>query len=288
MGVDSVRDHTRRPARRAALVVAAALLAAALLLVLARKPLERRMVYAPSRTLSTTPAALGLRHDELSLETRDGVRLHAWHIRVAEPRGLVLYLHGNGGNIADRLPLAAAFAGERLDTLLFDYRGYGKSEGVPWEDGLYRDAEAAFSWAVRRSLPMALYGESLGGAVAVELALRRSASAVILQSTFTSLADMADRVLPVVGRWLPSQRFDSQQKLPLVRQPVLIIHGTADRLVPPSMAARLYQLVPTQREYLPLTGVGHNDVAARAAPEIARRVSALLLRNAGRFLQGPL
>jgi uncharacterized protein len=288
MGVDSVADHTRRIGRRALVIVAVAALAVALLLVLARKPLERRLVYAPDRTLAATPAALGLRHDELSLETRDGLRLHAWHIRVAEPRGLVLYLHGNGGNIADRLPMAAAFAGERLDTLLFDYRGYGKSEGVPWEDGLYRDAEAAFSWAVRRSLPMALYGESLGGAVAVELALRRSGSALILQSTFTSLADMADQVLPVLGRRLLSQRFDSERKLPLVRQPVLIIHGTEDEMVPPSMAARLYQLAPTQREYLPLPGVGHNDVAARAAPEIARRVSALLVRNAGRFLQGPL
>jgi uncharacterized protein len=288
MRVGSVSDHTRRIGRRALLIGAAAALAVVLLLVLARRPLERRLVYAPSRTLAATPTSLGLRHDELWLETRDGLRLHAWHIRVAEPRGLVLYLHGNGGNIADRLPMAAAFAGERLDTLLFDYRGYGKSAGVPWEDGLYRDGEAAFSWAVRRSLPMALYGECLGGAVAVELALRRSASAVILQSTFTSLADMADRVLPVVGRRLLSQSYDSERKLPLVRQPVLIIHGTEDRLVPASMAARLYQLASTQREYLPLPGVGHNDVAARAAPEIARRVSALLLRNAGRFLQGPL
>jgi uncharacterized protein len=256
--------------------------------ILARRPLERMLVYAPSRSLTTTPAALGLRYEDLTLEARDGVKLHAWHIRVPEPAGLVLYFHGNGGNIQHRLPMAAAFARERLDTLLLDYRGYGRSEGVPWEEGLYLDAEAAFSWGVRRQLTIVLYGESLGGAVATELAMRRSASAVALQSTFTSLADMADRMVPVVGRRLISQRFDSTHKIPLIRQPILIIHGTDDELVPQSMGARLYQLVQSQRQFLPLPGVGHNDVAARAAPEIARRLASLVARSAGRTLQGPL
>ena len=245
-------------------------------------------VYAPSRTLTTTPAAFGLRYADLSLEAKDGVRLHAWHVQVTQPRGLVLYLHGNGGNIEDRLPAAAAFAREQLDTMLLDYRGYGRSEGTPWEEGLYLDALAAFSWAVRRELPMVIYGESLGGAVAVELAYRRSATALALQSTFTSLADMADRVLPVVGRLIISQRFDSAQKFPWIRTPVLIIHGTADDLVPQSMGARLYQLAQTQREFLVVPEAGHNDLTARAGPEIARRVASLLARNAGRTLQGPL
>ncbi len=270
-----------------AIVAAVLLLGAAALLGLGRRPLERRLVYAPSRTLATTPAAFGLRHEDLTLEARDGVRLHAWHIRVPEPAGLVLFFHGNGGNIGDRLPQAAAFARERLDTLLLDYRGYGRSEGTPWEEGLYLDAEAAFSWGVRRGLTLVLYGESLGGAVVAELALRRSASAVVLQSTFTTLADMADRVVPLVGRWLVSQRFDTAGKVPHIRQPILIVHGAADDLVPHTMGARLYQLVPTQREFLSLPGVGHNDVAAHAS-EIARRVSALVVRSAGRTLQGPL
>ncbi len=256
--------------------------------LLARRPLERLFVYAPSRVLTTTPAALGLSWEEVHLETKDGQRLSAWHVRAPEPRGLVLYFHGNAGNIQDRLPLAAAFASERLDTLLVDYRGYGASTGTPWEEGLYLDAEAAFSWGVRRSLPMALYGESLGGAVAAELALRRSATALILQSTFTSLPDMAAKVLPVLGRLLIHQRFDTVRKVPWIRQPILIIHGQEDTLVPPAMAARLFQLAPTQREYLPVPEAGHNDVVAHAATDIARRVSALLTRNAGRFLQGPL
>jgi uncharacterized protein len=282
------RDHTSPRRRRVAIVAAGILVVTAGFVALARRPLERLFVYAPSRALTTTPAALGLRYEDLTLEAKDGVKLHAWHIRVPEPTGLVLFFHGNGGNIQDRLPLAAAFARERLDTLLLDYRGYGRSEGVPWEEGLYLDAEAAFSWGVRRNLTLVLYGESLGGAVATELALRRSASAVALQSTFTSLADMADRVLPVAGRWLISQRFDSARKVSLIRQPVLIIHGAEDELVPHAMGARLYQLVPTQREFLPLPGVGHNDVAARAAPEIARRLASLVARSAGRTLQGPL
>ena len=287
MTVSPGRDHIKPKALRAALVAAAILVCTGVLLALARRPLERMFVYAPSRELTTSPASLGLRFDELSLETKDGVKLHAWHVRVPEPQGLVLFLHGNAGNIQDRLPLAAAFAHERLDTLLVDYRGYGRSEGTPWEEGLYLDAEAAFSWGVRRSLPMVIYGESLGGAVATELAIRRSSTALALQSTFTSLPEMADHVLPFLGRWLVSQRFDSALKLPLVRSPVLVIHGSADTVVPHAMGARLYQLVQMQREFLPLPELGHNDVI-HAAPEIARRVASLLARNAGRTLQGPL
>ena len=269
-------------------MAAGILLATAVFLVLARRPIERLLVYAPTRILSTTPASLGLSWEEIPLQTKDGERLVAWHVRVAEPRGLVLHFHGNGGNIQDRLPLAAAFAREHLDTLLVDYRGYGASTGAPWEEGLYLDAEAAFSWGVRQSLPMALYGESLGGGVVAELALRRSASAVVLQSTFTSLADMADTMVPVLGGLLVRQRFDNAHKVPLIRQPILIIHGQEDTLVPPAMAARLFQLAPTQREYLLVPDAAHNDVVAHAASDIARRVASLLTRNTGRFLQGPL
>ena len=288
MPINPGSDHIRRTAFRTAILVAAILVLTAIFVLLARRPLERLFVYAPSRVLTTTPAAFGLRYEDLSLETKDGVRLHAWHVQVTQPRGLVLYFHGNGGSIEDRLPSAAAFAREQLDTLLLDYRGYGRSAGTPWEEGLYLDAEAAFSWGVRRNLPMVLYGESLGGAVAVELATRRSATALALQSTFTSLADMADRVLPVVGRWLISQKFESARKLPSIRTPILIIHGTGDDMVPHAMGARLYQLSPAQREFLVVPEAGHNDMTARAGPEIARRVASLLARNAGRGLQGPL
>jgi uncharacterized protein len=281
-------DHTRRRGLRAALVAAGILLATVVFVLLARRPLERLFVYAPSRVLTTTPASLGLTYQDVQLETKDGVKLLAWHVRVDQPRGLVLHFHGNAGNIQDRLPLAAAFARERLETLLLDYRGYGRSEGSPWEEGLYLDAEAAFSWGVRRSLPMALYGESLGGAVAAELAIRRSATALVLQSTFTSLAEMADVVLPVVGRLLIRQRFDTAGKIPGIRQPILIVHGQEDTLVPRAMGARLFQLAPTQREFLVVPEAGHNDLINHAAPDIARRVASLLVRNAGRFLQGPL
>jgi uncharacterized protein len=288
MPVSPAPDHIRGRTLRAALVAAAILLGTVGLVALVRKPLERRFVYHPDRTLTTTPAALGLRYEDLTLQTSDGVRLHGWHVRTPEPVGLVLFFHGNGGNIQDRVPMAAAFAGQRLDTLLLDYRGYGRSAGEPWEEGLYLDAEAAFAWGVRRGLPLVIYGESLGGAVAVELAIRRSASALALQSAFTSLPEMADRVLPVIGRRLISQSFDTARKLPLVRAPVLIIHGGKDTLVPHAMGARLYQLVQSQREFLPLPDLGHNDVMAGAAPEIARRVAALLARGAGRVMQGPL
>lgn len=265
--------------RRILLGVAGGLVLAAVLVIVFRARIEHWLTYFPDRALTTTPEAFGLKYVDVPLVAADGVRLHAWHVQVASPRGLVLLLHGNGGNIEHRLPLAAALAGVNLETLMLEYRGYGRSEGRPSEEGLSLDADAGFAWAAaaRRGLPLVVYGESLGGAVAVDLAARRAPIALCLQGTFTSLPDMAARTLPF-GRALARQRFDAIEKIRSVRIPVLVIHGDRDEIVPLAMARRLHEQVPGPRELYVVPGAGHNDLVDRAAPEIARRVAALVPR----------
>jgi pimeloyl-ACP methyl ester carboxylesterase len=164
--------------------------------------IENALVYHPEQQLRAMPAEAHVPFDEVWLTSEDGVRLHAWHVHAAAARALVVVCHGNAGNISHRLRLADALAREGLDTLLFDYRGYGRSAGSPSEEGLYRDGEAARRWAEGKGLPVVLYGESLGGAVAVELAVRRAPALLVVQSSFTSLPALAARLLPL-GAGLP-------------------------------------------------------------------------------------
>jgi fermentation-respiration switch protein FrsA (DUF1100 family) len=259
--------------RWARLALAAGLLAAlAMVSAISFLPwLEKQLVYHPDRRLRATPAAAQLSFDDVWLTAEDGVRLHAWHVHAPAPVATVVVCHGNAGNISHRIPLAAALAREGLETLLLDYRGYGGSGGSPWEDGLYRDGEAARRWAEGRGLPLVLYGESLGGAVAVELAVRRAPALLVVQSSFTGLRELVSELVPV-GRLLVRQRFSSLEKITRLASPLLVVHGDRDELVPHAMGQALFAAVPGRKELLTVSGGGHNDIVVRAGPEIAARV----------------
>lgn len=260
--------------RLARLAALAAAIAAGAVIVL-RRPLEDALLYHPTRELEATPAAAGLPFSEVALTAEDGVSLHAWHVRAPDPRGLVLLFHGNGGNVGDRVVYAELFAREGLETLLLSYRGYGRSGGSPSEEGLYHDAAAARRWARDRGLPVVLFGESLGGAVAVESARREPPAGLVLQATFTSLAEMADRIVPFGGR-LVSQRFASLEKIGQIAVPLLVVHGDRDELVPHEMGRRLFEAAAGPKGMLLVPGGGHNDLLDHAGAEIARRTRALV------------
>jgi fermentation-respiration switch protein FrsA (DUF1100 family) len=263
-------------ARRGAAILLAMLVLVGLAMIgLGR--LENAFVYHPDRRLGARPDAVGLPFDEVWLTAEDGVRLHAWHIRAAAPQALVVVCHGNAGNISHRLRLAEALAREGLDTLLFDYRGYGRSGGSPSEAGLYRDGEAARHWAEARGLPVVLYGESLGGAVAIELAVRRPAALLVVQSSFTSLPELAGRLMPL-GNRLVRQRFASLEKIGRLAGRLLVVHGDRDELVPLDMGQRLFAAAPGPKELLTIAGAGHNDVVAQGGAELARRLRLALAR----------
>jgi fermentation-respiration switch protein FrsA (DUF1100 family) len=236
--------------------------------------LEELLIFFPSRSLTPTPTELGLAHEEVQAVAADGVRLHGWALLPrGAARGWVLYSHGNADTIAVRVEMMGPLVDWGLGVLLYDYRGYGLSEGRPDEAGTYRDGEAMLAEAVRRAGAPArvlLMGESLGGGVSHELAVRHPELAgLITTSTFTSIPDMARALLKLPGlSRLVRTRYDNLAKVPHITLPRLILHGTDDELVPFRMGERLRDATTPPGEFLAVAGAGHNDLFA-VAPEAA-------------------
>lgn len=255
------------------------LLAAALLTLFV--VFESRFIYFPAKYpegdwRAREPRAVEgratARVEDVWLRTEDGVRLHAWHAApvvgragaleaVATTRALI-YLHGNAGNISHRYEIIESFASLPANVLALDYRGYGRSEGAPSEDGLYRDARAAWDYLTEtRGVPasrVVVYGESLGGAVAVDLASRVQPCALVVQSSFTSIADMAAEVMPFVPRFVIRTKMDSLGKIARVRAPVLVVHSPADDVVPYKLGRKLYEAAPEPKRFYEIKDAPHN------------------------------
>lgn len=229
---------------------------------------QARLVFHPARGLSTDPGELGYAWEDVTLHTADGVRIHGWHITRAEPRFTVLFFHGNAGTIADR-PLTIARLHELgANVFMIDYRGYGNSEGSPDETGTYADAGAAWTY-LTDSLGVApgdivIYGRSLGGAVALELASRVTPRALIVESTFSSLADMAREHYPYLPtRLLLRFEYPNLEHIRRVRAPILVAHSDADALIPIAQAERLFAAAPSPKQFYRLRG-DHNEAFVRA------------------------
>ena len=244
---------------RIAIILVAGYLGICLLVFL----LQARLVYFPFRELVATPEAIGLPYEEVSFQAADGVRLSGWFVRAEGARGAVLFCHGNAGNISHRLDTLAIFHRLRLSTLVFDYRGYGDSEGKPSEQGTYRDAEAAWRWLVdQKRVPpgqIIVFGRSLGGGVASWLALEHTPGALVLESTFTSLPDLGAGLYPFLPvRLLARIRYPTLERLPRLRCPVLVVHSRDDEIIPYSHGRQLVEAAPEPRSFLELHG-GHNE-----------------------------
>lgn len=226
---------------------------------------QSQLVFFPDvgREIVATPAQLGLPYEELQLRTDDGIGLHGWYIPAAKARGTVLFLHGNGGNISHRLDSALMFQRLGYDMLIFDYRGYGNSGGTPSEEGTYRDAMAAWKYLAEQrhisSCRIVLYGESMGAAVAAQLATREKPAALVIASGFTSVPDMAQHLYPYLpARWLTHIRYDTREYLRKVTAPVLVAHSPQDDIVPFEQGKALFAAANPPKQFLELAG-GHND-----------------------------
>ena len=222
---------------------------------------QRRLIYFPSTeavVVQPAAAAAGLRNVDLTAS--DGVLLKAWHW-PGQNRLTFLLFHGNAGHRGHRFHWMEALRETGAGIFALDYRGYGGSGGSPSEEGLYRDAEAAAQWLQSNGNPPVVYiGESLGSAVAVELALRRPPAALILQSTFTSLTDVGRQAYPFLPvAWLLKDRFDSLSKIGRLSCPVLCIHGEKDSIVPVAIGRALYERIPGRKEWYVIPGGDHND-----------------------------
>lgn len=237
-----------------------------------------RQVFFPERAHYAAPADFGLTAQDVWLTTSDGVRLHGWHLPAAGSANLMLFCHGNAGNISHRLDNLARLHRAGVAVFIFDYRGYGLSQGKPSEAGLYLDADAAWDWAQaqarRQGGRVVVFGRSLGGVAAVHLAASRQPAGLILESTFTNLGDMAKVHfhLPGLRSWLGG-RFNSQGRAPRVGCPVLMLHGDADDIVPFRLGQELYEALPQPKRFITLGGAGHNDTYLKGGPAYFDRLA---------------
>ena len=235
--------------------------------------LQRRLIYFPSRSPVPPAAAVLPGGEDVVLETEDGMRLGAWFLPGLARGPAVLICNGNAGDRMLRAPLAAALSRAGLSVLLFDYRGYGGSPGRPSEEGLAVDARAARAFLVARSEVdpgrIAYFGESLGAAVAVRLALESPPTALVLRSPFTSLTDVGRLHYP----WLPvaallADRYPSLSRIPNLAVPLLVIAGDRDTLVPARLSRRLYDRACEPKRFLLVPGADHNSLELLDGPQM--------------------
>ncbi|MBY0276972.1 alpha/beta hydrolase [Candidatus Binatia bacterium] len=218
-----------------------------------------RLIFFPERFMPAPPPGVA----EQRFAAADGTRLHAW---LAPPPDafapVLLWSHGNGGNVGGREDVLLALAARGLGVLAYDYRGYGHSEGQPDEAGVYRDADAAWQHLVAGGIApqrIVCFGESLGGAVSIELATRRACAAVIVVSTFTSLRDVAREHYGALAA-LAGNQFDSAARVARLDVPILIAHGDRDEIVPFALGEALYARAGAPKRFLRVPGRQHNDV----------------------------
>lgn len=224
---------------------------------------QDRMVYFPEKDVPYTPADIGLFFEDITIITKDGISLSAWFIPSEHERAVLLFCHGNAGNISHRLDSIRTFHSLQMSVLIFDYRGYGKSNGIPSERGLYYDADSAYEYLVTERLfppeKIILFGRSLGSAVAAETALKQKAGALILESGFTSLPDLGNTVYPYLPvRLLSRYQYATIDKIGNIRIPKLFIHSPQDEIIPFAHGETLFNKAKEPKDFLEIAG-GHNE-----------------------------
>ena len=233
-----------------------------LLLAVALYLFQSKFVYFPSKTLASSPQQIGAEYEEVSLTTADGHRLHGWYLPADDARFTLLFFHGNAGNISHRLDSLMIFRELGLATLIIDYRGYGLSEGKPSEKGTYLDAESAWDYLLKergvKAGNIIIFGRSLGGGVATWLAQKKKPAALVIESTFTSITDIASSLYPYMPvRLLGRIRYENIERIDAISSPLLIIHSQQDELIPYSHGQALFQQAAEPKAFLEISG-GHN------------------------------
>lgn len=215
--------------------------------------------------------------DDVFLETTDRVRIHAWFSRADAKAPTLLWFHGNAGNLSNRLDQLETLQAGGFNVFAVDFRGYGRSEGTPNEEGTYRDAVAAYdALAARTDIDprrIVAFGQSLGSAVALDLALRRPCERVILEAPFTSIPAMARATFPVPGAsFLVHTKYDNLAKVRHLGLPLLVLQGNRDEVIPFSMGKQVFAAANDPKEFWEVAGAHHNDVYVVAGREYVRRL----------------
>ena len=231
---------------------------------------EPRMLYHPTRQIDQLPNQLGFAYDDVTLTAADGVHINGWFLPGRhDPRLTILFFHGNAGNISHRFEKFGVFRDLGVDTFGIDYRGYGRSDGQPNEEGTYRDALAAYEYLTQQRhvspRTIVVYGESLGAAIAADLASKVDVGGLVLEEAFTSTAAVGQGMFPFFPvRWLVRNQYDTLSKMPRVKVPVLILHSRDDEYFNMRHAQRLLAAANEPKQLVELQG-GHNDAFLTSA-----------------------
>jgi len=239
------------------------LLVVLLALVVLVRWLEPKLAFFPEHGETATPRDFGASYSAATITTSDAGQLHAWLLRAPASRALVVYFHGNGGNLSVWAPILAGLSQRGYDVLAFDYRGYGLSSGTPSESRLYRDAEAVldYAWSIRNgSQPIVYWGRSLGSAIAAYAATRRAPDGIVIESGFPDARSIvrSDPVLAVLSI-LASYRFPTAAYLQRAAKPILVIHGDADQIIPFTLGKRLFDSINGDKTFVTIRNGDHND-----------------------------
>ncbi len=259
------------------------LIAIYVIVVLLLFTIQKRLIFSPNRTLSYDPEDIGLDYEHVTFETRDEVKLHGWYIPHRNAKATVLFFHGNAGDIADRMDTILQWHRLEVNFLIFDYRGYGKSEGSPSENGLYRDAEAAYEYLIKHQQvdkdQLIVMGRSLGGAIAAWLGAHRQCRMIILESTFTSAPEVAADIYPIFpARYLIRYRFQVKKWVDKIRVPILIAHSIDDNLIPYAHGKELYDVAHPPKKFVKLRGA-HASATIDSREEYEEAVRKFLYDN---------
>lgn len=232
------------------------------------KYIENHAIYFPEKEIKTSPSEIGLPFEEIFLQTKDKIRIAGWYIPGNPGKNTVLILHGNAGNIADRLEKIELLAKLGVNVFIVDYRGYGKSSGRPCERGFYLDARAAYDYLVREKKigpdKIILYGESIGGAVAVKLASEAKVAGLIIEGAFSSGRDLAGVIYPFLPSFIFADSYNSNSRVGLVEAPILVMHSRQDEVVPYRLAEKLFNSIPDRKTFVELKG-SHNGAFLQSA-----------------------
>lgn len=238
------------------------------------------MVFYPHAELNASPADWGMAYEDVEITTEDKLKLHGWFIPVEAANQVVLFFHGNAGNISHRGGSLEIFHQLGLSTLIVDYRGYGRSEGSVSEQGFYRDARAAWQYLIEdkgyQNREIIIFGRSLGGAVASHLAAEVESRALILESSFTSVRDMAHHAMPIISRLVYLRyNFDTESIIKRVRSPLLLMHSREDEIVPYPLGQKLFEAANNPKYNFEMQG-DHNGGFITSQPGYGQAISQFL------------
>ncbi|VAX36549.1 hypothetical protein MNBD_UNCLBAC01-88 [hydrothermal vent metagenome] len=250
-----------------------------IMLILCVRHLERTSIFFPSREIIATPMDVGIFFEDVLIQTEDGLGLHGWFVKAKAPQGTLLFMHGNAGNISGRLEKIKLFYEMGLNVLIFDYRGFGKSEGSATEAGMYIDATAAYDYLKGRTDieqdKIIAYGASLGGVAVINVASKRTFSHLIIDSSFTNAVDMAKHVFPIIPSFLVKTRLDSLTKIKHIDAPKLFFHSREDQTVPFDLGWKLFEAAKGPKEFVEIIG-SHMGGHVYSREEFVREITQFL------------